>query len=123
MTDEELQSRIEAGDRPEGSEASAYSRVFNALRKEPPFQLSADFASQITTRLQPAERKSNDLFWLYFGIGGCFVAMIVAVLLTNFKFSMGAFKFISGYPGFVVFAILFVLALQWLDRKVVRKTT
>jgi hypothetical protein len=48
--------------------------------------------------------------------------MIAAVLLTNFKFSMGAFKFISGYPGLVVFAILFVSALQWVDHKMVRKS-
>ena len=62
------------------------------------------------------------MFWFYSGIVGCIIAMVVAILMTNFKFNFGAFRFISGYPGLVTFALLFVLSLQWLDRKVVRKT-
>ena len=41
--------------------------------------------------------------------------------VLQFRVHVGVFKFITGYPGLIVFGIAFVLALQWVDKEVVRK--
>jgi hypothetical protein len=61
------------------------------------------------------------MFWLYAGVAACLITLLVAILLTGFQFTFGAFRFLSGYPGLIAFAIGFILGLQWLDRKFVRK--
>ncbi len=122
MTDEELQGRIEKGELSDNRDSRAYSKIFDALRREPEFKVPINLAERIVLRADLASRKSSrDMVWLYAGLAACFAAMIVAALLTNFKINFGALKFISGYPGLFVFGILFVLALQWVDRKIVRK--
>lgn len=121
MTDEELQNSIEKGAAPDGVDARAYARVFDALRKEPSFQLPANFAARVIEGIDFSPRRSTDVMWLYAGIFSCVVAMVVAILLTDFKITFGAFRFISGYPGLIAFAAVFILGLQWLDKKLVRK--
>jgi hypothetical protein len=43
--------------------------------------------------------------------------------MTNFKLNFGVLRFISGYPGLFVFGALFILALQWIDKKLIRPST
>lgn len=122
MTDEELQSRIEMGDPMDSREALAYKRIMHALQREPDFVLPATFANSVIGRLGTSSaRSARDMFWLYAGVASCTITLVVAVLLTDFKFTFGAFRFISGYPGLITFAIGFILGLQWVDRKFVRK--
>ncbi len=124
MTDEELQGRIEKGEFSDNRDSRTYVKIFEALRREPEFRVSINLAETILRQVDFSSRRSSrDLVWLYTGLVACFVAMIVAVLLTDFKINFGALRFISGYPGLFVFGILFVLALQWVDRKIVRKET
>ncbi len=123
MTDEELQGRIEKGEFSDNRDSRTYVKIFEALRREPEFRVSNNLAETIVRQVDFSSRRSSrDLVWLYTGLVACFVAMIVAVMLTDFKINFGALKFISGYPGLFVFGILFVLALQWVDRKIVRKS-
>lgn len=121
MKDEDLQNRVENGEPANDRNSRAYASVFKALKREPDFQLPSSFAARVTSRAF-ASRSSRDIFWLYAGLAACLVAMFVAVVMTDFKPNFGALKFISGYPGFVTFAVAFVAALQWVDRKIVRKS-
>jgi len=122
MTDEELQSRIEAGDPLESREANAYRRIIRVLHREPDFVLPATFANSVISRIGTTRAEdSKDMFWLYAGVAACLITLLVAILLTGFQFTFGAFRFLSGYPGLIAFAIGFILGLQWLDRKFVRK--
>jgi hypothetical protein len=122
MTDEALQSSIERGEPTETKDALAYGVVFKALRREPDFVLSHTFADRVISRLHVSPAgTSRDTFWLFVGVVSCLIIMIVAVILTGFQFKVGAFRFLSGYPGLVAFAVVFILGLQWLDKKVVRK--
>lgn len=122
MTDEELQNRIEAGDPPDSREANAYKRIIRVLHREPDFILPATFANSVINRLGTSRaRDSKDTFWLYAGVAACLITLLVAILLTDFQFTFGAFRFLAGYPGLIAFAIGFILGLQWLDRKFVRK--
>lgn len=123
MTDEEQQGRIERGLRTEDRDSRAYIKIFEGLRREPEFVLPSNFSENVVYRLKlTASLSSRDMIWFYSGLAACLVAMIVSVLMTDFRINFGAFRFISGYPGLVIFAILFVLALQWVDRKIVRRT-
>ncbi len=122
MTDEELQSSIERGDPLKSWDTAAYKRIFHALQREPDFVLPATFANSVISRLGASPiRDSKDMFWLYAGVTACLITLVVAILLTDFTFTFGTFRFISGYPGLIAFAIGFILGLQWLDRRFVRK--
>ena len=122
MKDEDIQQRVEQGNHSDDRETRAYVRIFDALNREPDFSLPVSFASRVASRVM-AGRSSRDIYWLYAGLAACVMAMLVAVLMTGFKLDFGAFKFISGYPGFITFAIAFVAALQWLDKSIVRKAS
>ena len=121
MTDEELQDRIEKGFKGTTPDERAYVHVFNVLKHEPSLELSSGFASRVVGRLQQKASRS-DVAWLAIGIAAFTIAMIVAVALTGFTLNWGVFKFISGYPGLIAFGIAFVLMLQWIDKRVVRRT-
>ena len=121
MQDEELQNRIEKGLHHEESEdARAYKHVFDALKKEPDFHVSLPFADRIIALIDKREDK-RDYWWMGAGIFLTVIALIVSLALTQANWSAGVFTFLSGYPGLVTFGIAFILLLQWIDKKVVRK--
>lgn len=121
LTDEELQNRIEKGHAADNLDASAYQRVFDALKKEPAFVLPSSFSDNVIKRIEIAKPEaSKDNFWLGLGIFGFVLSAVITVVLTGFKFNAGAFKFLSGYPGLFVFGISFILLLQYFDRKFIR---
>ena len=124
MTDEELQNSIEGNPVGESLEERSYRKVFKALQKEPSFQLTPHFANQVMSKLKLNSGVSSqrDIYWLSAGIAGFIVAMIVTVALTDFRFTLGGLKFIAGYRGLFVFGILFILGLQWIDKRIVQKT-
>ncbi|MCW5911628.1 MAG: hypothetical protein KIT62_11160 [Cyclobacteriaceae bacterium] len=119
MTDEELQKQVEAGLATSHEDGEAYQHVFKALKKEPVFHVSLPFADRVLARIERKEEQ-RDFRWLALGIFLSVIALIVSLALTN-AWTIGVFSFISGYPGLVIFGVAFVLLLQWLDRKFVRK--
>ena len=121
MSDEELQGRIEGGFSGNSPDERAYRIVFDALRREPQYQLPTDFASRVIKGLHPVTSSSRDMVWLGVGIVSFIIAMAVAVAKTDFRINMGVLKFISGYPGLIAFGIVFVLALHWIDKRIVRR--
>jgi hypothetical protein len=120
MTEEQLQQKIEAGEKLMGTDSVAYRKVFDALEKEP-YQLPANFADKVLLQMK-AEPNTlfNEYVWLGLGLASFIVAALVSVLLTHFKFSWGSLRFLSGYPGLVVLAVALVAIIQWLDKKVLR---
>jgi len=123
MNDEELQDRIERGDHLEGKEGQAYRLVFAALRKEPAFRLPANFADQVLRRVTGEDNPRREIFWFVLGLFSFVIALGVAVFLTGFTPNLGAFEFVSSYPGLFVFGALFIGALHWIDKRMIRKPT
>lgn len=119
MKDEELQNKIEAGMPVHSDDGEAYQCVFTALKQEPAFHVSLPFADRIIAKIEKREEQ-RDFRWLAFGIFLSVIALIVALALTK-AWTVGVFSFISGYPGLIVFGIAFILFLQWVDKKLVRK--
>lgn len=119
MTDEELQKQIEAGSYSQHDDNEAYRHVFHALKKEPTFHVSLPFADRILARIDKKEEQ-RDFRWLAVGIFLSVIALIVALVLTK-AWTIGVFSFVSGYPGLIVFGIAFIVLLQWVDKRVLRK--
>jgi len=123
--DENLQKQFEKGDfSAEGVDAQAYRKIFDALKNEPEYTLPIYFADRLVTLIESKERTkevSRDNFWLGLGLFSFVIALIVALVLTDFKFSFGAFQFFAGYRGLIFFGIAFVLLLNWIDKKIIRK--
>jgi hypothetical protein len=123
--DEELLNQFEGGNLPnEGIDAQAYQKVFDALKREPEYTLPVYFADRLVTLIESKEKAkevSRDNFWLGLGLFSMVITLIVAFALTEFKVSVGIFQFFAGYPGLAVFGIAFILLLNWLDKKIVRK--
>ncbi len=119
--EEELQNQIEKGLVDESSEdARAYQRVFDSLKKEPDFHVSLPFADRIIALIDKKEEQ-RDYWWMAAGIFLTVIALIVSLVLTSANWTAGVFTFVSGYPGLVAFGIVFILLLQWVDRKVIKK--
>lgn len=122
MRDDELQDLVERGSNHNHSDGLLYDTVFQALRNEPEFKLPSTFADRVVATVR-AKYSSRDMVWLISGVTLFIIALVVAVIVTGFSVTLGAFAFLAGYKGLVVFGLAFVLGLQWIDRKWIRKLT
>lgn len=119
--EEELQNQIERGLATHDSEdALAYQRVFDSLKKEPNFHVSLPFADRLIALIEKKEER-RDYWWMAIGISLSVIALIVVLVITKVNWTTGAFTFISKYYGLVVFGIVFILLLQWIDKRIVKK--
>lgn len=123
MSDDEIQDRAQQGETVSGQDGTAYRKIFRALGREPEFVLPSTFADRVVRRAMAQPGKSSDLFWFYTGLVACLIALVVAVLMSGFKINLPLPGFVKNYPGFIAFGVLFVLCLQWLDRRLIRKTS
>jgi hypothetical protein len=120
--DEQLQRNIENNQPVEKSpDATAYRTIFDALKKEP-YQLPNHFADSVVRRVEAGSKGlSSDYVWMGIGLFAFFLTAVVIAVLMKVSVNFGAFKFISGYGGLLVFGLLFILALQWVDKSIIRK--
>lgn len=124
MKDELLQKQIEEGNVPEGLEGESYKIVFNALKKNPDFKLPSNFAHRVAAMAPASAKAFNwDKFFLISGCISFLIAVIYAISSIHATFSVGVFSFISGYPGLIVFAVIFVILLNWIDKKWISKSS
>lgn len=123
MSDEELQHHIEAGDQLNNSvEAEAYRKVFSSLQREPEFELSSSFEDLIIQRIaaQYVKESQRDGWWFIGGIVLFLIGFIVAIVLIDFKPTVGVYTFLTGFSGLVIFGIAFIVFLNFVDRKFIR---
>ena len=120
LTDEELQTKIEQGLTEASADAQAYQHVFKVLKIDPEFNLPIQFANRLVSLLEKKEEK-RDYFWLAMGILLSIISLIVTIALLFERWSINSFSFLSSNVGLVVFGVLFVALLQWIDKKIIRK--
>src|SRR4051812_39009228 len=101
--DENLQNQFDRGDISNaGVDGQAYQKVFESLKQEPNYELPVNFADRLITLIESNEKAkeiSRDNFWLVLGLLSFVATLVVAVTLTGFKLSFGAFRFFAGCPG------------------------
>lgn len=125
--EEELQKRIEEGQMPKGDESDvrAYGEIFRVLKKEPGFELPSNFADRVVGRVM--EKRTRDLskeyFWFGAGIVFLAVSFLATVYFTGFSPDLGFLKSMADYKGLVIFGALFIVLLNWLDKRLVRGRT
>jgi hypothetical protein len=123
-SDEELQKQIDAGMVPnDGVESQAYLKVFDALKREPDYSLPSSFADRILILVDAKEKareNTRDKLWFGLGLVPFLIATLVISVLTDFKLSAGAFRFVSGYSGLILFGVIFILGLHWIDKKLIQ---
>jgi hypothetical protein len=120
--EKELQQRIEAN-LPVGAtpDARAYKKVFESLSREP-FELPVDFADTVLLRIESRKsRFSSDILWLSFGLAVLLLAGIITGVALRVSINFGAFKFVSGYGGLLIFSLALILGFHWIDRAIIRK--
>ena len=123
MSDEELQHKIEAGDQIDASaDAQAYRSVFNSLHKEIEFSLPSSFENLVIQRIAARHAKESyrDGWWFVGGIILFVIGFVVALVLIDFNPTVGVYTFITGYPGLIAFGAVFVLILNYIDKKYIR---
>ena len=118
--EEELQHRIEKNQVNGGDQDSrAYRTVFDALQREPEFQLSSKFLDSVLHRMEATEERSQ-YYWFAFVIMGFVFAAGVAVALTDFRPDFGFLKHISKFTGLFVFGAAFIILLHLVDKKLIQ---
>ena len=121
MTDEELQKQIEDGKQVvRNADAHAYRKIFDAIRQEPDSYLPPSFARNVVERmlaLQARKEQKRDNLLLGLGLFLFTIALVVAIVLTDFNPGIGVFSFFDRYAGLVVFGLVFVAILNWIDKR------
>jgi len=120
--DEQLQRDVENKVTTSDSvDAKAYQKIFAALEKEQ-YELPFGFADRVMRRIEVKEKGiSKDVLWMGAGIAFLAIAFVVTAVWLKFAFNFGAFKFISGYGGSIVFGTLLILGFQWADKAIIQK--
>jgi hypothetical protein len=123
--EEELQKRVE-GDtgNPEGDlDVKVYQKIFVTLSKTSEINISPSFADRIVqiTSSKLIRESRRDLWWLGCGIAMLLIAFVVAIIYTGFKIDMGFLSAMADYKGLFIFGIVFVIALNWIDKRIVKK--
>ena len=123
--EEDLQGKIDRGEIPSerDMDVQAYRKVFRALKKDPGYELSADFASRVARQIQSEQptRLSNDYFWFGAGLFFLAIAFLATVLFTGFKLDFGFLNVMSDYKGLAIFGIGFIVFLNWLDKRLIKQ--
>lgn len=121
--EEDLQKNIEAGEKPTGDDMDilAYREVFSRLQKEPDFYLPADFADVMVSRIVKKKKQdaSRDFLWFGAGVFLLLIGFVTAALISGFKPDLGFLKNMSSYLGLFVFGVLFILLLNFLEKRIV----
>ena len=124
-SDDELQNQFDQGNyTADGIDGQAYQKVYSALKREPDYTLPVYFADRLLSRIESEEKvkeTSRDNWWLGLGLLSFVIVLIVSLVLTDFQPSAGAFQFLAGHAGLISFGLGFILLLNWIDKKVIRK--
>ena len=99
-------------------------QIESALSREPDFKLPANFADRLVSMIESAKAKERRLEICLMGFGAFLflIALIVVIVLTDFKLSLNGFSFLSNHIGLIGFGIVFIALLNLLDKKLMRKT-
>lgn len=102
----------------------AYLRVFRALPKTREYSVPERFAETVIRKLERKQKRIfllHEYMWLTAGILLLVTAGAYTVTRLDFKIDFGFLNAFS-YKGVLVFGIFFIAMLNYIDRRVIRKT-
>lgn len=97
-------------------------KIDTMLTREPSFQLPPSFADKLVSMIETKHQTLRrwEIFWMAFAGFLLVVAAGVSIALTGFKPSFNAFPFLNNYVGLIVFGVIFIGLLNWIERKLLR---
>jgi hypothetical protein len=128
--EEELQQRAENeklyGVEKDDLDAKAYVEVFNVLKGIQGYEVPPKFADNVMDKITvkhgtKASIFSNDYFWFGAGLTLLMSLAVATVMMTKVKIDMGFLNAMSAYKGLFIFGVLFVIVLNVLDKRLIRK--
>lgn len=123
--EEQLQNDLERGEMPQGDELDvrSYRQVFQALKKDPGHALSEHFAERVVAALitRQQSKDSRAYFWFAIGIMLLIIACLGTIIFIGYRFDLGFLRAMSDYKGLAVFGVVFVLIINWLDKRLVKE--
>ena len=98
-------------------------QIESALLREPEFRLPVSFADRMVSMMEASIQKEKrwEIFLIGLGALSFLAAFVVTIVLTDFKISLSGFPFIASHWGLAAFAVSFILLLNYLDWRLVRK--
>ena len=124
--EEELQKNIEKGQSPVGDDLDvrAYQEVFRVLKKDPGYQLSSGFAEKVISKVNQTQNGSlsRDYLWFFSGLLFVLITSVITLMFTNFRLDFGFLNVMSDYTGLAFFGLIFIIFLNWLDKRLVMPT-
>jgi sterol desaturase/sphingolipid hydroxylase (fatty acid hydroxylase superfamily) len=120
--EQELQAQVESGQANDSTDAKAYRLVYRVLSRDPGFALSAAFIHQVMARVEARRLKemARDRWFLISGWIVFLVAFIVCIAKVKYKLGLGSYTFLQSYAGLLAFAVVFLLILHLIDRRIIR---
>jgi nitrate reductase NapE component len=124
--DEELQRMLEQGKLPleEGEDLEAYELLFKALKKGPEVGLSRNFAANVVARVQ-GKASRRDVVKFYLLALGIIAVASIGVYTIFMRINQHAASWltnsIASYKWALVFLLVSVFVIQYVDRKVVKR--
>lgn len=81
------------------------------------------FADNVVRRVAHQQEKvlAKDYLWFLAGIIFVLLSAAVTLVITGFRFDLGFLEGMSNYKGLGIFAILFIIFINWLDRRLVQR--
>jgi hypothetical protein len=120
--DDDLQHRIEQGQSGDDSvDAKAYQHVFQALNKDP-YSVPPHFADAVMQRLESKKTSSSkDYLWFATGLLVFLIAAAITIRTTGVSIDFYQFRSILSYSGILIFGLVFIFIIQYLDRILVTR--
>lgn len=99
------------------------NQIERALAEEPDYHLPSTFADRLISIIEARQLAASkwEIFWITFAAFLFVVATGVVIYLTGFRPSSDAFPFLNNNIGLVVFGILFIGLLNWIDKFLLRR--
>ena len=116
-SEDELQRSVESGNVTDDIESKAYQHVFRALKEEPDVTLSPRFADRVVERLKKRESFAREHGWLVFGVICLLGALGYVLSRITLNVNLGFLSGITSYWGFLLFALVFIGLLNWIDKR------
>jgi hypothetical protein len=98
--------------------------ISKALETEKQFELPHSFADRIVNMVEVksvVKESRSDRWWLVLGIISMIGAFAFAFTKVKLDIGVGAYTFFRNYWGLAVFGLIFITALHFVDKLILRK--
>jgi len=104
------------------NEQELEKKIDQVLAEAPDFHLPVLFADKLVQTIEARRQaiSKTEFFFFVIGVLLFILAAAVSIALTDFKPTFDAFPFLNDHMGLILFGIVFIGLLNWVERKFLR---